>query len=225
MATPLVVLARGLARAFEEWAAAIEADETGALAAPGDEIEQVSALGRGHRQRQVLALEGLYAATGMTTREVAIAIEYDDANVWLVLDALRRRDVVEIVPGSDPQRWRISERHRRTAEPYVAIARLVRAGEWTTYGDVAVAAGMSAHSAIAVGRAAATLPNFPNPHRVLKKGGLIAEDWHDDEGRGADECRRRLKEEGVKFVQDHANPAQRVTWEILRDRAEAVAAE
>ena len=188
-----------------------------------DEVEQVAALGRGSRQRQVLELEEIYTADGLSTGEIARAIHYDDANVWLVLDALRRRGIVETVPGKEPQRWRISERHRRTAEPYIAVARLVNRGEWTTYGDVAVAAGMGPMAAIAVGRAAATLPNFPEPHRILKKGGVIAEDWHDEDGRGPEECRRRLRDEGVNFVNGCADAAQRVSWETLRDRADAIA--
>ena len=102
------------------------------------------------------------------------------------------------------------------------IAGLLRPGEWCTYGDISSAARGDARAARAVGRAAATHPGFPAPHRVLRSGGTIAEQWGGEEELGSAECRRRLEAEGVIFGADgRARPEFRVTWDelVLRDRA------
>jgi len=70
--------------------------------------------------------------------------------------------------------------------------------------------------------AAATLPYFPNPHRVLKAGGVIPAEWHDSDRAGPEECRRRLEAEDVEFDGDLADARQRVTWEELRERLRSV---
>jgi alkylated DNA nucleotide flippase Atl1 len=97
------------------------------------------------------------------------------------------------------------------------VSRLVAAGEWTTYGDVAAAAGRPG-AARMVGRLAALHPAFANAHRVLGAGGRIVRPAPADTAR----CRRRLEEEGVCFSGALADPARRVGWNDLRGRAPAV---
>lgn len=71
----------------------------------------------------------------------------------------------------------------------------------------------------AVGRAAATLPDLRNPHRILRTGGVVPAEWHDDHGNGPEECRRRLEGEGVAFTAEgRAEPTSRVGWEESRER-------
>jgi alkylated DNA nucleotide flippase Atl1 len=91
------------------------------------------------------------------------------------------------------------------------------------YGDVSVAVRGDTNGARAVGRAAAMLEHFPNPHRVLQSGGQIPEGWrssHAEEPNPA-ECRRRLEEEGVEF-DEHGRASRRhyVAWDVLVERAE-----
>jgi alkylated DNA nucleotide flippase Atl1 len=107
-----------------------------------------------------------------------------------------------------------------STERYAQVARLVGPGEWTTYGDVAAATLGDSRAGLSVGRAAST-PNFPNPHRLLRASGLIPEQWRDVEGRGPAECRRLLESEGVRFIGDKADPACRVTSGVLLARLKA----
>jgi O6-methylguanine-DNA--protein-cysteine methyltransferase len=44
-----------------------------------------------------------------------------------------------------------------------------RAGEWTTYGDMAIAVSDNIRLARTVGRVAAKNPAFANPHRIRKR--------------------------------------------------------
>ena len=99
----------------------------------------------------------------------------------------------------------------------VAVAALVRPGEWTTYGDIGVAA-LGGRAARIVGRLAATHRRFPNAHRVLRVGGRLADDGH------ATRRRMRLEAEGIRFDEaGRADPGRRVDWSDLeaRDRARA----
>jgi alkylated DNA nucleotide flippase Atl1 len=174
--------------------------------------------GLGPRQRQVYELLRGAPEEGMKTAELAGAMNgYDVPNAYLTLKSLVTRGLVELVPGSSPQRWR-TVRARGSSAPYLVAAQFVRPGEWTTYGDVSIAIRGDDHAARAVGRAAATLPDFPNPERILQAGGVIPEGWRDSQGRGPQECRRRLEEQGVAFKGNHADPAQRLPWEELRSR-------
>ena len=100
---------------------------------------------------------------------------------------------------------------------FAAVAALVRAGEWTTYGDVAAAAGRP-RAARAVGRDAATSDDFPNAHRVLKHDGTISRGI--DGQRNLERARRLLEQEGVGFsAAGKADPAARVYWDELQRRA------
>ena len=99
----------------------------------------------------------------------------------------------------------------------------MKRGEWTTYGDVSVAVRGDMAGARAVGRAAATLPQFPNPHRILRAGGEVPPSWKSSPGSRPDpeQCVERLKAEGVTF--DEKGRASRkfyVSWDVLVERSE-----
>jgi alkylated DNA nucleotide flippase Atl1 len=95
----------------------------------------------------------------------------------------------------------------------IAVSRLLKYGEWTTYGEVAAAAGRVGAARV-VGRLAAGHPAFANAHRVLGAGGRLAQ-----AGTAAAARRRRaLEAEGVVFTGVRADPARRVGWNELRGR-------
>lgn len=216
---PAAVLARRVAVALEEFALAVElAEEPDEEDIVGD--QDLTSRARGARQREILAVSGLRSEEGLRTGEVADAITYDEANTWNVLRSLEAQGLVETVPAAQPQRWRIAAVYRRSAAPYLEMAAHVRPGEWTTYGDIALAVRGTVAAARAVGRAAARLPHFPAPHRVLQLGGVIPAHWHDENGGGPEECRRRLEAEGVTFNADHADRNQLVEWHELQRRDE-----
>jgi alkylated DNA nucleotide flippase Atl1 len=102
---------------------------------------------------------------------------------------------------------------------FFEIARVVRSGEWTTYGDISAAVRGDVRWARAVGRAAATLDEFPNAHRVLRSNGTIAPG--SPPARDVMRLRRMLAAEGIRFTGGRADPAQRVHWDELRARAAA----
>ena len=183
----------------------------------GEEDEASELSGMGPRQRQAYDLLRRVSAEGIKTSELAEAMQYDVPNTYLTLKSLVNRGLVEMVPGSSPQRWR-PIRGRGSSAPYIAAAHLIRPGEWVTYGDVSIAVRGDDRAARAVGRAAATLPDFPNPHRILQRGGVIPEGWRDGEGRGPEECLRRLMTEGVMFKDGHADKGRHLAWEELRQR-------
>lgn len=104
----------------------------------------------------------------------------------------------------------------------MAIAAHVRAGEWTTYGDVSTVATGTHTAAMAVGNIAANNPDFPHPHRLLTHKGAIPETWATKEGGGPELCRQRLTQEGVHFLPNGlADAAQRVDVEVLKGRWDA----
>jgi hypothetical protein len=76
-------------------------------------------------------------------------------------------------------------------------------------------------AARAVGRQAATLDAFPNPHRVLWNGGRIPPTWKlcESEVPAPEVCRDRLLAEGIKFDEkDRASRAQYVPSHVLLER-------
>jgi len=64
-----------------------------------------------------------------------LAIDYDAANTHTALYALAARGIVEGFRHGKHTRWRLTPRYR-SANPYLAIARLVARGEWTTFDRV-----------------------------------------------------------------------------------------
>jgi alkylated DNA nucleotide flippase Atl1 len=98
----------------------------------------------------------------------------------------------------------------------VAASRLLRAGEWTTYGDLGAAATGCGHAARLAARLAASHPEFANAHRVLGSGGVVVRG--PGGGEDARRARARLEAEGVVFRGRAADPARRVGWIELRGR-------
>lgn len=96
------------------------------------------------------------------------------------------------------------------------LAAQVGRGEWTTYGDLAAAAGLTSPRIPA--HLASTDPDFPHALRVLGAGGRVRRPTRT----AADRVRARLETEGVHFAGDRADPAQRLTWLDLRGRADAL---
>jgi alkylated DNA nucleotide flippase Atl1 len=180
----------------------------------------------GVRQRQIVEVLAGAGDTGLKTSGIAREVRYDQANTHMTLKALEARSVVEQVPGSQPARWRLAPRYRATADPYLRFAALVRPGEWTTYGDISIAVRGDTNGARAVGRAAATLEHFPNPHRVIWNGGRIPPNWktHDSVVPNPKVCREWLEDEGVRFDgEDKASRDSYVAWDVLVERVNQAA--
>jgi len=94
---------------------------------------------------------------------------------------------------------------------------LIGAESWTSYGDLAELAGVSAQS---VGTFVAGTSDMPNGHRVLQADGSISPGFHWSDGR-TDDPREVLSQDGVEFdEQGRALPSQRVTVEDLRELME-----
>lgn len=218
-------LARSIARALGDFAEAIESASGDVPIVNHEEVpDPATEHNLGKRQRQIVQVPGLAAEGGLRTSEIATHIDYEVPNTYSTLQALSRQGIVELVPDKEPQHWRLARRYRPTTEAFKNMARLVAAGEWTTYGDISIAVVGHPKAARGVGRAAALAPDFPTPHRVLMEGGRINPAWQDSEGRGPAECLRRLEAEGVRFDNDCADPSQRVTWDELhrRDASQAI---
>lgn len=184
----------------------------------GDGADLASA-GLGRRQREIASLAGLDTEKGMSTREVACAIDYDAANTHTALYALAARGIAEGFRHGDHNRWRLTPRYR-SANPYLAIARLVAPGEWTTFDDISLVVHGDLRHGREVVRASVDLPDFP-AHRVLPSGGQVPQAWRSYATKTADpgECVRLLCDEGVPVDGDgRASRAHRVGWDLLAER-------
>jgi alkylated DNA nucleotide flippase Atl1 len=144
----------------------------------------------------IARLPGLREEAGMKTSDIARAIDYEQPNTDSTLQTLQSRGVVEQVPNVSPTHWRLVVVHRGS-DPYLEVAALVGKGEWTTYGDISIVVRGDTDAARGVGRAAATLSDFPNPHRVLMQGGFIHPRWKTEDGQGREVCRKRLEDDDV----------------------------
>jgi alkylated DNA nucleotide flippase Atl1 len=203
---------RALARAHEDYA-----DSILTLADLDDDAPDTPAL-RGSLQRGIVALRDMTTDRGMTSREVAIATTGDEPNCHTALKGLADKKVVEVVDGSSPQRFRLTAKHRRNR--VLRLSRLIDRGEWTTYGDFAIAVYENPRMGRTVGQVAAHHPAFANPHRLVRAGGVVSPEWRDeDNDAGPEECKRRLTdEESWDESADHALRDHFVTWEELRRR-------
>jgi uncharacterized protein with ParB-like and HNH nuclease domain/alkylated DNA nucleotide flippase Atl1 len=89
-----------------------------------------------------------------------------------------------------------------------AILELIEPGYWTSYNNLAEAAGTGPQ---ALGTHMSTCGNCPNPHRVLKWNGQVADNFQwidpDDDRKPAD----LLRAEGVRVDGQVADPEQRLT--------------
>jgi predicted enzyme related to lactoylglutathione lyase len=157
----------------------------------------------GKRQLQIVELPDLATEDGMKTADIAAAIDYELPNTYSALQALVRNQVVEQVPGRNPQHWRLVRRYRATSRAFVRLAELLRPGEWTTAGDLSIAVRGDIGAAKSV--AAAGLS-----HRILAGGSPAAESVP------------RLLAEGIVMLPDgNPDPRQRVSWDELSRRAAA----
>src|SRR5262245_33765595 len=220
-ATAVADLARDLGTALTAFADAVRPPIE--QLAPAD--DGLAGLGLGKRQQEIAELPGLNDDKGMRANEIAYEIAYDNANTHTALKALKDRGVVEEIRAGagEPPRWRLSPSYRGTSDPYVRMAGFTRPGEWTTYGDISIAVRGDVSAARAVGRAAAKLPYFPAPHRVLKSGGIVPPTWKSDDSSSPDpgECVRRLKAEGVAFYDNgQAERTSYISWDVLVERNE-----
>jgi predicted enzyme related to lactoylglutathione lyase len=189
--------AQELANASPESAASPRSGELQGPARPADEHTL------GPRQLQIVELPGLGAEEGMKTAAISAAIDYDVPNTYSALQVLARSQVVEQVPGKEPQHWRLARRYRSDSRTFERVAVLVGRGEWTTAADLSIAVRGDIHAADSLVRARLS-------DRVLPDA--LADDEH----------RRALQEEGVTFLANgHADPGQRVGWDELARRAAA----
>jgi alkylated DNA nucleotide flippase Atl1 len=202
------------------------ADAIGPEVARGDAAtKNLADLALGKRQQEIAEVPGLNSDTGMRANEIANEIAYDQANTHTALKALSNRGVLEEVrvAAGEPTRWRLVPEYRGLSDPYVRMAGFVRRGEWTTYGDISVAVRGDMSGARAVGRAAATLQQFPSPHRVLYSKGQVPPTWKSDPSGPPDpqECVRRLEAESVTFdTNGQADRKYYVSWDVLVERSE-----
>ena len=199
-------LAKSLAAVLHEFAKA--ADQLDAvvddLTVTGQPPRAADEHALGERQRQLIEVPGLAIEEGVKTADIAASIGYEVPNTYTVLEALARHQVVEQVPGKEPQHWRLVRRYRTGARAFARLVAAVGPGEWTTAGDVSIAARGDLHAAEAVMRAGLT-------HRVLA------------DGTADDQTHRRLASEGVAFLDSgRADPRQRVSWDELNRRVAKV---
>jgi predicted enzyme related to lactoylglutathione lyase len=160
----------------------------------------------GKRQLQIVELPALGTEDGLKTADIANAVGYELPNTYSTLQALTRNQVVEQVPGKEPQHWRLVHRYRAASQTYARAAELVQPGEWTTATDLSIAirGDIRATDAIVAARLS---------HRIL--GG----------GQPPADAAERLAAEGVVVLPNgEADPRQRITWDELSRRA-AVAQE
>jgi hypothetical protein len=187
--------------------------------ADGDSVDLADArLGR--RQREIASLASLDTEAGVSTSEVAREIDYDAPNTHTALYALAARGIVEGFRHGEHTRWRLTPRYR-SANPYLAIAQLVGAGEWTTFDDISLVVHGDLRHGREVVRASVDLPDFP-AHRVLPPGGQVPAAWRSYASKTADpgECVRLLCGEGVPVDGDgRASRAHRIGWDLLAQRA------
>jgi predicted enzyme related to lactoylglutathione lyase len=93
----------------------------------------------GKRQRQIVELPSLATDSGARTAEIAEAIDYDAPNTYTALQALARSQVVEQVPDSPTQRWRLVQRYREANTEFAWVAGQLGPEEWTTAADISIA--------------------------------------------------------------------------------------
>jgi alkylated DNA nucleotide flippase Atl1 len=191
----------GLVEAMEELAVALERGEAAPVAVGHEEVFALPEA-RGPKQQQLVDLMLGVDEKGIKTGDLAKAVDMDQPNAYLALQALTKQGLVELVPGVQPQHWRLAARYRLSRK-IIDAANSLKAGEWTTYGDISQVVYGHARAGLAVGRVMSSSPDVKYAHRVLGAGGWIPDMWRSDEGLGRDECVRRLREEGVEVSDDY----------------------
>lgn len=180
----------------------------------GEDVVEAPAL-RGAVQRRIVALPNLATIEGLTAGQIAAELDHDEANTYTALNGLEKLDMIELIEGSSPRRWRLTTKHRRNR--VLRLSRLIPRGRWTTYGEFSIAVYDNVKMAITVGQVAAKNPAFANPHRVLWAGGIVHDAWSDGSGGGPEICKERLREEKVWLSkEDMADPDLFLGWEELQ---------
>jgi 5-methylcytosine-specific restriction protein B len=110
------------------------------------------------------------------------------------------------------------KRTPRDPDPRWSVVRdalaLIGGGSWTTYGDLAEVAGLSAQS---IGQFVANQGDLPNGYRVLQADGSISSGFRWSDSR-TDDPRDVLRQEGIEFDEHgRALQSQRITAEDLRE--------
>jgi alkylated DNA nucleotide flippase Atl1 len=151
------------------------------------------------RKRELLASSNLEI-----NRPIAAKERWGPTEILERADDLARR-AVSIWPGPD-ESIRGTPQGRDWELLHQALAAFP-AGAWTSYSDLAELVG--SHP-VPVGVHIARTPLL-NGHRALAVNGQISGNfrWYDPED--ARDPRQVLEEEGVRFIEGHADPAQRVT--------------
>jgi len=210
-----------LAELAESTASALLAFAQTARAHDRDEDDaRRGAAGLGRRQQEIAAVSGLDSDEGLSTSEVAREIDYDAPNTHAALYALAARGIAESFRDGEHTRWRLTPRYR-SANPYLAVARLIAAGEWTSFDDISLVVHGDLRHARKVLRASVELSDFP-AHRVLPPGGQVPPAWRSYSAKTPDpgECVRLLASEGVPVDLDgRASRAHYISWDLLVERA------
>lgn len=205
-----------LAAAAGDLAASFEL-ESGLQAASPDDLQVPQA--RGTRQQEILDL--LMQAEneeGVRPGAIAKALGIENPNTYTALEALAAQGLAERIPNSDPQEWRLAERYRRS-QRIAVLANLVRAGEWTSYGDISQVMYGHPMGGQAVGMVMLHLADQVPSHRVLAYSGEISEYWSGSDGKNRADAAQMLRDEGVEVSDDFfAHGRHRVTAETLATR-------
>jgi alkylated DNA nucleotide flippase Atl1 len=207
---------RSAADAASELASALDT----AVSVPSDVPSVDLPVARGPRQQEIVeTLSNLNGEEGLKTSEIGDRISMDSANAYLTLQALQKQGLVELVPGVEPQRWRLAPKYRLSRK-IIEVGGLVEAGEWTSYGDISQVVYGHFKGGLAVGQVVSRLRECDAwAHRVLLYTGQIPAEWRSDEGLGPEECARRLREEGVEVDGEFfAHGRHHVTHEELNRR-------
>jgi hypothetical protein len=194
---------------------------------PGEIPTQVAAAdqapgqrARGPHQEAILALPDMANPTGVRPSVIAALIDYSVPNTYNLLQSLSRKGLVELAPGSHPQRWRLTSQHRHSATVFGQLAGTLAPGEWTTCADISIASRGDTSAAWMVCWAATRLADFPSAHRVLLEGGVLHPQGHDHHRPEPDQISADLAAEGLCLnAHGRASPASRVSWDLLRERS------
>lgn len=93
--------------------AALEIEVGTRLPSPRTEEQGLDDLDLGSLQRAIVHVPGMTDEEGVKPRSIAQFLERgDEPNIRMTLQALGRRGIAELVPGSSPQRWRLTSAYR-----------------------------------------------------------------------------------------------------------------
>lgn len=112
-ARPHQMLIRFLRQLSDLAATAARELEMGGGAAQAQRGASLADVQLGSLQAAIVRAPGMADEDGVKPRAIAEYLERgDEPNVRMALQALAKRGVTELVPGSSPQRWRLSEAFR-----------------------------------------------------------------------------------------------------------------